>query len=78
MPTDRLGSACERPERDKLIFRIKKTVQLRATCPHPLGQFRFRQSLLFHKRVELACDHAFDGARRDLLVNALLFQKIVE
>src|SRR5580704_6965833 len=78
LPSDGLCGAGERAERHGFVGRVEKPVKLRAARLHTFSQFRLGKALVFHEDVKLAGDHALDGARRHLFVNALLLQKVVK
>jgi hypothetical protein len=78
LPPDSLCGACEFAEGHGFIVGAEKPIQLRAACLHALRQFGLGNALVFRKGVKLARDHTLDGARGDLFINALLFQKVVK
>ena len=77
LASHRASRACQSGERHGFVLGVEQAFQLRAARLHALCQRRLGQSLLAHERVELTRDHALDGARGHLLVDALLPQPVV-
>jgi hypothetical protein len=57
-----------------LVVGLEEPVELRSPRFHALRQFRLGKTLVCHEGVKLTRDHAFDGARGHLLVDAVFFQ----
>ncbi len=70
--SDGIGGARQDGQRDSLILRIKKAIELRPTGMKPLRHLGFAYILLLHRLLKLIGEHAFDGVYRRLFVEKIL------
>src|SRR5262245_59868695 len=73
-----MGRAGERAQGDGLIVGIEQAVELSAARAHASREHRLGQAVLAHDGGELARDDSLDGLGRDLLIDPLVFEKVVE
>lgn len=62
----------------QFVVRIEQPVELCTAGPHPPGECRLGRPLFLHQGIELADQHALDGARGYFVMAAVTLEKIVE
>src|SRR5258708_7284505 len=73
-----MGGGGERAQCHRVVVRVEQAVELGTAGLHALGEHGLGEVVLAHDAVELTRNDALDGLARDLLVEALFLQEVVE